>query len=263
MKILFIGDIFGSLGRDIIKEQLPKIREKYKPHIIIANGENIAHGKGINEKYYKFLLENGVNAVTLGNHTWDNRSIFDFIDSADYLVRPGNFPESNPGKGLTFLKFNSYEVAVISLQGRTFLPMNNCPFITADALIEEAKKRTNIIVVDFHAEASSEKIALGYYLDGRVSAVLGTHTHVPTADERVLAKGCAYITDVGMTGPLDGVIGVEKDNVIQKFIEGLPIRFNAVESGSSQLNAVLFEVNEKTGKSSSITRINLKKENSF
>ena len=263
MKILFIGDIYGSLGRQMIQEQLPKIKETYKPHFIIANGENISHGKGINEKYYKFLLEQGVNVVTLGNHTWDNRSIFDFIDEADKLVRPGNFPASNPGKGLTFIKFNSLEVAVISVQGRTFMPMINCPFLAIDELIKEAQKRTNIIFVDFHAEATSEKVALGYYVDGRVSACVGTHTHVPTADERILTKGTAYITDVGMTGPLDGVIGVERENVINKFIEGLPIRFNAVEQGSAQLNAVLIEVNDKTGKASSIKRINLKKESSL
>ena len=139
MKILFIGDIYGTLGRQMIQENLPKIKEMYKPHIIIANGENISHGKGINEKYYKFLLEQGVNAVTLGNHTWDNRSIFDFIDEADKLVRPGNFPASNPGKGLTFIKFNSLEVAVISVQGRTFMPMINCPFLAIDELIKEAQ----------------------------------------------------------------------------------------------------------------------------
>ena len=156
----------------MIQEQLPKIKETYKPHFIIANGENISHGKGINEKYYKFLLEQGVNVVTLGNHTWDNRSIFDFIDDADKLVRPANFPESNPGKGLTFVKFNSHEVAVISIQGRTFMPMINCPFEKVEQLVEEAKKRTNIIFVDFHAEATSEKVAMGYFLDGRVSAVV-------------------------------------------------------------------------------------------
>ncbi|MGL4373902.1 MAG: TIGR00282 family metallophosphoesterase, partial [Turicibacter sp.] len=233
MKILFIGDIYGSLGRDILQERLPAIKAEYKPHIIIANAENISHGKGINEKYYKFLLEMGVNAVTLGNHTWDNKSIFDFIDDAKYLVRPGNFPDSNPGKGLTFIKWNALEVAVISVQGRTFLPFNNCPFLKVDELIQEAKKRTNIIFVDFHAEATSEKIALGYYVDGEASAVVGTHTHVPTADERILSKGTAFITDVGMTGPLDGVIGVERADVIEKFMTGLPIRFNAVETGSS------------------------------
>ena len=263
MKILFIGDIYGSLGRQMLQEQLPKIKETYKPHFIIANGENISHGKGINEKYYKFLLEQGVNVVTLGNHTWDNRSIFDFIDDTDKLVRPANFPESNPGKGLTFVKFNSHEVAVISIQGRTFMPMINCPFEKVEQLVEEAKKRTNIIFVDFHAEATSERVAMGYFLDGRVSAVVGTHTHVPTADDRVLSKGTAYITDVGMTGPLDGVIGVERENVINKFLTGLPIRFNAVEQGAAQLNAVLVDINEKTGKASSIQRINLKKESTL
>lgn len=260
MKILFIGDVFGVLGREMIKEQLPQIKQQYQPHIIIANGENIAHGKGINQGYYKFLLSHGVSAVTLGNHAWDNRSIFDFIDEADKLVRPGNFPETNPGKGLTFIKFNELEVAVIAVQGRTFMPTIGCPFLKIDELIAAAKKRTNIIVVDFHGEATSEKIAFGYYVDGRVSACIGTHTHVPTADERILAKGTAYLTDVGMTGPLDGVIGIKRDDVINKFIHNLPLRFHPIEEGAAQFNGVLIEVNEKTGAATAIKRINLKKE---
>jgi len=175
-------------------------------------------------------------------------------------VRPANFPEANPGKGLTFIKFNTFEIAVISLQGRTFMAPIQCPFLKMDELIHEAKKRTNIIFVDFHAEATSEKIALGYYVDGRVSACMGTHTHVPTADERILSNGTAYQTDVGMTGPLDGVIGVQKENVINKFIHNIPTRFNAVEVGASQLNAVLIHINEKTGRATQIERIQIKKE---
>ena len=263
MKVLFIGDVVGNVGRQMIEDYLYRIRKDYQIDFVIANVENATHGKGLNRKHYDFFTFEGVDCMTMGNHTFDKKELFDFIDEADKLVRPGNFPASNPGKGLTFIKFNSLEVAVISVQGRTFMPMINCPFLAIDELIKEAQKRTNIIFVDFHAEATSEKVALGYYVDGRVSACVGTHTHVPTADERILTKGTAYITDVGMTGPLDGVIGVERENVINKFIEGLPIRFNAVEQGSAQLNAVLIEVNDKTGKASSIKRINLKKESSL
>ena len=260
MKILFIGDIYGSLGRKIIQEELIKIKEQHAPDIIIANGENIAHGKGINKKYYDFLLDQGVHAITLGNHTWDNRSIFEFIEEAKYLVRPANFPEKNPGKGLIFIKHKNQEIAVISMQGLTYMNPNQCPFNKIDELIKIAKKRTNIIFIDFHAEATSEKMAFGYYVDGRVSAVIGTHTHVPTADEQVLSHGTAYLTDVGMTGPLDGVIGVDRENVIKKFIHKMPLRFNALEEGRIQLNAVLISIDNETGISTHIERINIKKE---
>ena len=173
MNILFIGDVVGSMGRDMVKEYLPKLKEKYHSHITIINGENAAGGKGITEKIYRGFLEAGAQAVTLGNHTWDNREIFEFIDEAKYLVRPANFPENNPGQGIVYLKMNEDEIAVINLQGRIFLPANECPFQKADELIQEAKERTSIIFVDFHAEATSEKIAMGWYLDGRYQLSLG------------------------------------------------------------------------------------------
>ncbi len=260
MKVLFIGDIFGSLGRAFLAQELPKLKDKYEPDLIFANGENIAHGKGVNEAYYQFLVELGIDGITLGNHAFDNRSVLEFIDEVDNLIRPANFPDNNPGKGITYVCSNDQEVALISLQGRTFMSPSNCPFTTVDRLIDEAKRRTELIFVDFHAEASSEKVAMGLYLDGRVSAVVGTHTHVPTADERILPKKTAYITDIGMTGPLDGVIGMQAEPIIQKFKTGLPVRFNPMENGSAQLNAVLIEVDAQSKEASQITRINLRQE---
>ncbi|WP_428908593.1 TIGR00282 family metallophosphoesterase [Niallia sp. Krafla_26] len=263
MNILFIGDVVSSMGRDMVKEYLPKLKEKYRPHITIVNGENAAGGKGITEKIYRGFLEIGAQAVTLGNHTWDNREIFEFIDHAKYLVRPANFPENNPGQGIVYLKMNSEEIAVISLQGRTFLAANDCPFQKADQLIEEAKVRTPIIFVDFHAEATSEKQAMGWYLDGRVSAVIGTHTHVQTADHRILPKGTAFMSDVGMTGPYDEILGMDKEVVIRRFLTGLPGRFEVPKTGRAQLSAVCIEIDNKTGNAKKITPILINEDHPF
>ena len=254
MRLLFIGDVVGSPGRKMVNEYLPKLKAKYHPTITIINGENAAGGKGITEKIYRGFLEIGAQAVTLGNHTWDNKEVFEFIESAKYLVRPANFPEETPGKGIIYINCNGQQIAVINLQGRTFLPAIDCPFKKIDTLVEEAKKRTSIIFVDFHAEATSEKQAMGWYLDGRVTAVVGTHTHVQTADNRILPEGTAYISDVGMTGPYDGILGVEREAVLKKFITSLPVRFE-VTSGREQLNAVLIDIDDKTGRTKKISRI--------
>src|SRR5699024_4969764 len=184
MKILFIGDVYGSPGRAMLEQYLPVLKEEHKPQMIIVNGENAAGGRGITEKIYKQFLSLGVHAVTMGNHTWDQKEIFEFIDDAKYLIRPANFPKNNPGKGIVYVNYNGQEIAVINLQGRTFLSPTENPFDIVDELIEEARKRTDIIFLDFHAEATSEKLAMGWYVDGRVSAMVGTHTHVQTADER-------------------------------------------------------------------------------
>ncbi|KAA9025804.1 TIGR00282 family metallophosphoesterase [Niallia endozanthoxylica] len=263
MNILFIGDVVGSLGRDMVNEYLPKLKDKYRPHITIINGENAAGGKGITEKIYRGFLEAGAQVVTLGNHTWDNREVFEFIDEAKYLVRPGNFPENNPGKGIAYVKMNTDEIAVINLQGRTFLPPNDCPFQKADQLIKEAKQRTPIIFVDFHAEATSEKQAMGWYLDGRVSAVIGTHTHVQTADNRILPKGTAYLSDVGMTGPYDGILGMDRDVVIKRFLTSMPARFEVPKTGRTQLSAVSIEIDKKTGIAKKIERILINEDHPF
>jgi 2',3'-cyclic-nucleotide 2'-phosphodiesterase len=262
MKILFIGDVVGSPGRDMIREYLPKLKAKFHPALTIINGENAASGRGITKKIYNQFLENGAQAITLGNHTWDNKDIFEFIDSAKNMIRPANFPEGTPGQGIMYSKVNGHEVAIINLQGRTFLPAIDDPFKKCDELIEEAHKRTSIIFVDFHAEATSEKIAMGWYLDGRVTAVVGTHTHVQTADNRVLPKGTAFITDVGMTGPYDGILGMGKEAVIHKFKTALPVRFEVVE-GRTQLNGVLIDVDPKSGTAKGIQRILINDDHPF
>ncbi|MFD1735892.1 TIGR00282 family metallophosphoesterase [Bacillus salitolerans] len=263
MRILFIGDVVSTPGRDMVQQYLPQLKAKYGPTVTIINGENSAGGKGITEKIYRQFLEWGTQVVTLGNHAWHNKEVFEFIDHAKYLVRPANFPEGNPGQGIVFIKINQYELAIINLQGRTFLPSIDCPFRKADELVEIAKKRTPYIFVDFHAEATSEKQALGWYLDGRVSAVVGTHTHVQTADERILTNGTAYITDVGMTGPYDSVLGVEKEAVLKKFLTEMPVRFEVVKDGRNQLNSVLIDLDPKTGLATKIQRIIINDDHPF
>ena len=263
MKLLFIGDVVGSPGRDMVKEYLPKLKEKYRPQITIINGENAAGGRGITEKIYRDFLAWGAQAVTMGNHTWDNREIFQFIDGAKYLVRPANFPNGTPGEGLKFLKLNQLEIAVINLQARTFMPALDCPFKKADELIQEAQKRTPIIFVDFHGEATSEKQAMGWYLDGKVTAVVGTHTHVQTADNRILPNGTAYISDVGMTGPYDGILGMERGAVIHRFITSLPVRFEVPKEGRTLLSAVLIDIDDKIGKAKKIERILINDDHPF
>ncbi len=263
MKILFVGDVVGSPGREMVQEYLPKLKQSYHPNFTIINGENAASGKGINEKIYRGFIEQGAQAVTLGNHAWDKKEIFDFIDKADKMVRPANFPEGTPGKGLTFIKDNGVELAIINLQGRTFMPPLDDPFTKADELIKEAKKRTNLIFVDFHAEATSEKQALAWYLNGRVSAIVGTHTHVQTADDRILPDGTAYITDVGMTGPYDEILGTDKEPVIKKFLTGLPVRFEIPKTGRKQLSGFLVDVDSSSGKATKVKRILINDDHPF
>ncbi|MED1201998.1 TIGR00282 family metallophosphoesterase [Heyndrickxia acidicola] len=263
MKILFVGDVVGSPGREMIKEYLPKLKAKYRPQATIINGENAAGGRGITESIYKEFLETGANAVTLGNHTWDNKDIFEFIDDAKFMTRPANFPEGTPGSGLIFIKAEGIETAIINLQGRTFMQALDCPFQKADELIKKAKARTNIIFVDFHAETTSEKQAMGWYLDGKVSAVIGTHTHVQTADNRILPKGTAYLTDVGMTGPYDGILGMDREAVIKRFITSLPIRFEVPKTGRKQLSACIIEIDRKSGKANKIDTLLINDDHSF
>jgi len=252
----------GAPGREIVKEYLPLLKRKYQPTFIVANGENAAHGRGITEKIAKELFDAGVQAVTLGNHAWDNKEIFDYIDSEPRLIRPANFPEGTPGKGITYIKQPEGELAVINLQGRSFLPPLDCPFQAADRLVEQARKRTKLVFVDFHAEATSEKQALGWYLDGRVSALVGTHTHVQTGDERILPQGTGYLSDAGMCGPMDGILGMERGAVIKKFLTQLPVRFE-VASGPAQLNAVLITLEKTTGQARKLQRIRIDADHPF
>lgn len=246
MRLVFIGDIVGNVGRETVKRLLPWIEGKYRPHMIIANGENAAGGRGINAAITRDLYLWGVHGITMGNHTWDNREIFEFIDDEERMVRPANLAPGTPGRGYMFIKAGGKELAVVNLIGRTFLPPADCPFRAADEVLAEVRRKTKCVLVDFHAEATSEKIAMGWYLDGRASLVVGTHTHVQTHDDRILPGGTAYVTDAGMTGPRDGVLGMEREGVIRKFTTGLPSRFTVGE-GKWMLSGVYAEIDEETG----------------
>ncbi len=242
MKVLFIGDIYGEPGREMVKKFLPILKDEHKPNIIIVNGENSAdNGRGIKETYYKELMKLGVNAVTMGNHVWGQKELVNFIDEAN-ILRPANYL-SAPGKKHLVLNFNGKKLLVINLLGRTFMDANlENPFVTAKNILE--KEDYDYSIIDFHAEATSEKIAFAHYLDGLASAIVGTHTHVQTADDRLLPKGTLYLTDVGMTGPLNGIIGVSKEIVINRFLNGYTTP-NKVEVGLKQLNAVVLNLESK------------------
>ena len=263
MRVLFIGDVVGSMGREMITEYLPRLKKKFRPQVTIVNGENAAAGRGITEKIYKKFLQDGVDVVTMGNHTWDNRDIFEFIDHAKKMVRPANFPEGTPGQGIVFVKVNQLELAVINMQARSFMVDLDDPFRKINELIEEARKRTPIIFVDFHGETTSEKQAMGWFLDGKVSAVVGTHTHVQTNDARILPQGTAYLTDVGMTGPYDGILGMRREPVIEKFLTALPKRFEVVENGRGILSGCLLEIDDVTGKAKTIELIQINEDRPF
>ena len=261
MRILFVGDVFGSAGRRIVREHLPHVITERGAELVIINGENAAGGFGITPAIAEDLFDLGAHVLTTGNHVWDKREIIEYMQSASEdsderprrLIRPSNFVEGTPGYGLYEGELPSGQAyAVIDLQGRVFMGASDDPFRTADALLEKIKAK--VIVVDFHAEATSEKVAMGWYLDGRVTAVLGTHTHVPTADDRVLPGGTAYQTDVGMSGPYDSVIGVEKELVLQRFLTNLPGKFEAAK-GDPRMAATLIECDGKTGRAISTQRL--------
>jgi 2',3'-cyclic-nucleotide 2'-phosphodiesterase len=260
LRILFIGDIFGRPGRTIVSEKLPSLVKDHSIDLIIANGENSAAGFGITPQLAEELFELGIDVLTTGNHIWDKREIVDFFQMADgnahspsrRLLRPANYAPDLPGRGLYEGRKGGVAYAVINLQGRVFMTSNDDPFRMADNLLKDLAAK--VILVDMHAEATSEKISLGWYLDGRVTAVVGTHTHVPTADERVLPNGTAYITDVGMTGPFDGVIGVKKELVVGKFLNNMPVRFEAA-TGDVRLCAVVIDCDETTGRARAIERV--------
>ncbi|MBK3494316.1 TIGR00282 family metallophosphoesterase [Viridibacillus sp. YIM B01967] len=255
MKVLFIGDIVGSIGRTAVETYLPRLKRKYAPDVVIANGENAAAGRGITRAIYQELLMMGVDVITMGNHTWDQKEIFDFIDDAEFLIRPANFSDEAPGKGMTTITKNGHTLSVINLHGRTFLPPHGDPFAKADELVEEAKKVSPLIFVDFHAEVTSEKIAMGWHLDGRVSTVVGTHTHVQTADARIYPGGTAYITDVGMTGPYDEVLGMNKESVLYRFKTNMPVRFEVPKQGREVLSGFFVDLDDKTGLAKSFERV--------
>lgn len=255
MKVLFIGDIVGNPGRKIAKEMIQVLKKENVFDICIANGENAAGGSGITHVVAQELYSAGINAVTLGNHTWSKREILNFIDSDNKIIRPANYPTELPGKGSMIIGTDKCKVGILNVMGRIYMDSIDCPFKAAERELEYLKSQAKVIIVDMHAEATSEKCALAWYLDGRVSCVLGTHTHVQTADERILPFGTGYITDVGMTGPYEGIIGVDKDIIINKFLSHMPVKFE-VAKGSTQFNAVVMDIDEKNGKTLKIERIN-------
>jgi len=253
MNILFIGDIFGSPGRRIVADHLQDIVQSNRIDLTIANAENAAGGFGITPSIAEELFALGLDVLTSGNHVWDKRELYDYFARQPRLLRPANYPEA-PGRGaITYRARNGTECAVINLQGRTYMPATDCPFRKADQLLNELDPAVKVRFVDFHAEVTSEKMAMGWYLDGRVSAMVGTHTHVPTADTRILAGGTAYQTDCGMTGPYHSVIGVQTDIVIQRFLTGRPVRMEAARTGP-ELHAVIVDVDEATGKARAVRR---------
>ncbi|MGH9711994.1 MAG: TIGR00282 family metallophosphoesterase [Candidatus Acidiferrales bacterium] len=256
MKILFVGDIVGSPGRKIVHDRLADILAQREIDLCIANGENSASGFGITPRLAEEIFASGVEVITGGNHIWDRKEILDFFPHEPRLLRPANFPNGSPGKGLYVGRTKKDDLyAVLNLQGRTFMAPLDDPFRAAITELAKIPKEVKAIVVDMHAEATSEKQAMGWYLDGKVSAVLGTHTHVPTADNHVLPGGTAYITDVGMTGPHDSVIGMEKAGIMQRFLDAMPAKFSVAE-GDVQMNTVLLDVDEATGQARSIERLN-------
>jgi metallophosphoesterase (TIGR00282 family) len=253
MNILFIGDIFASPGRRIIADHLQDIVETNRIDLTIANAENAAGGFGLTPSIAEELFGLGLDVLTSGNHVWDKREVYDYLGRQPRLLRPANYPEA-PGHGaIVWRARNGVDCAVINLQGRTYMPSTDCPFRKADQILGALDPAIKVKFVDFHAEATSEKIALGWYLDGRVSAVIGTHTHVPTADTRILPGGAAYQTDCGMTGPYHSVIGVQTDIILQRFLTGLPVRMEAARQ-DPELHAVIVDVDEATGKARAIRR---------
>jgi 2',3'-cyclic-nucleotide 2'-phosphodiesterase len=257
MKVLFIADIMGQAGREAVARILPELKNKEQVDLVIANGENAAGGMGLTPNIARDLFHLGVDVLTMGNHTWDKKEILDIIDD-EPIVRPANYAPGVPGRGALLVTTpTGLKVGILNLIGRVFMPPQDCPFRSADKVIEELKKETPVIIVDIHAEATSEKVAMGWYLDGKVSAVIGTHTHVQTADDKILPAGTAYLTDVGMTGPFDSVIGIKKELILQRFLLQMPIRFEVSEK-DIWFNGVLIEIDEKSGKAVKIERLQIK-----
>ncbi len=248
MKVLFVGDIYGDVGRDCFFKNIDRIKKEHNINLVIVNGENIAGGRGINQKIYKELMSKGVCAVTMGNHTWGNKELEEFLEGSNVVI-PANYPNS-PKNGYLTINYNQKKITIINLLGRVYmnyLPLD-CPFKTAKKIIDEVK--SDYYIIDMHAEATSEKIALGLYLDGIKGAVVGTHTHVPTADERALPNGTLYISDIGMTGPLNGVLGVDASLIIDRFVKGAHV-MNKTAKGPAQFNAVVLDFDKNK-----ISRIN-------
>jgi metallophosphoesterase (TIGR00282 family) len=255
MRILFIGDIVGRPGRDLIRQGLPALVGHHFIDLVVANAENAAAGFGITREIGDQLLGWGIDVMTSGNHIWDKKEALDYIGTESRLLRPANYPARAPGNGAYLARTKDGQtVGVVNVMGRVFMPLVDDPFVVVLKEIEQLRSRARVIIVDFHGEATSEKIAMGWHLDGKVTAVIGTHTHVQTADERILPKGTAYLTDVGMTGPHDSIIGVEIDAALGRFLSGLPAKFDTA-TGNPRLNAAIVEADEQTGRATDIERL--------
>ena len=258
IRILLLGDIVGSSGRTIFQKHIKQLKEKFSIDFVIVNGENAAQGKGITSRLVRFFRHNGVDVITSGNHIWHNKEIYSYLSEHTDLLRPDNFPSDCPGSGVGLYSCKSHTIGVLNLQGRVFMrELVNDPFRAADSALTYLRSRTSIIIVDFHAETTSEKMGLGYYLDGRVSAVVGTHTHVQTADERILPKGTAYITDLGMAGALNSMIGMKKESVIANFLTQMPQKFTVETEGPMILSGVVITINPGTGLALDIQRVKI------
>ncbi len=257
MRIMLVGDVVGRTGRRAFRKFMPELRREHAIDIVVVNGENSAGGKGITRKSLDELYQGGADIVTSGNHVFDKKDVLDFIEEEPFLIRPANYPEGAPGKGMCVYPFKAKNIGVMNLSGRSFMPALDCPFQKAEQLTAELREAADIILLDFHAETTSEKLAMGYFLDGKVTAVVGTHTHVQTADECLLPKGTAYITDLGMTGPIDSVLGVKKEIIIERFRSALPARFDVAE-GPAMLCGVLLTIDDGTNRPQKIERIFLR-----
>lgn len=254
MNILAIGDIVGSTGIKELQKRLPTIKKQYNIDFCIVNGENAADGMGITEKNFNDILSAGADTVTMGNHTWGKKDIFNFIDHPK-LIRPANYPEGVVGKGYNIYNCNNKKIAVINAMGRAEINiMTDNPFLVLQKIVEKIKNQADIIILDFHAEATAEKKAMGYFLDGKITAMFGTHTHIQTSDEQILPNGTAYITDIGMTGPKNSIIGMDKEAALKRFITALPERYK-IATGEAILNGVIFTINDETNKVEKITRL--------
>ena len=259
MRILIVGDVVGRPGRKAFGKYTKELRQKHNIDIVIVNGENSAGGKGVSRKSLDELYAAGADIVTSGNHIWDNREVQGLIDDEPYLVRPANYPEGAPGKGWCLYPFKAKNIAVINLSGRAFMPDMDCPFQKIDDILSEIGDQADIKILDFHAETTSEKMAMGFYLDGRVQVVVGTHTHIQTADERLLPNSTAYITDLGMVGPWNSVLGVKSDIIIKKFTSCMPVRFDLAD-GPAVYSAVIVEIDDATNKAVVVERLLIKEE---
>lgn len=255
MNVIMLGDIFGRPGRRVVRQYLPDLIEEFQPILVVANGENAAGGFGLTRKIATQLFEMGIHVLTSGNHIWDQKEMYSYINEEPRILRPANYPPKVPGFAVYIHRRGDVVVAVLNLIGRVFMGDYDCPFRMADQLLDELSDDVTHVVVDFHGEATSEKIALARYLDGRISALVGTHTHVATADEQILPKGTAYVTDLGMCGPKDGILGVEAETVINKFITQLPARFS-VAKGDARLTGVVISLNPD-GSAQKISRLNV------